>query len=202
MSDNSDASRSYEDICADHGGTKKNGEPCTLAAGWGTPNDSGRCRYCLGVSADGGESHKDNGHAETHGLTADAEKWFKRHKEEAEDDVKRMVSAWMEDAPFGYGNEGNVRLLIHAAINECQMRQGNEYIDDEGIIEESFEGVSEDGRDIIEKKENPVFLQKDRLQRTTIRMLKELGILDDPDTKKAEATGDAAASLAEKLSED
>jgi len=58
--------RNYADECGDHGGTNSDGEPCGRAAGWGTPNDSGRCRRHLGTSPDG-SSHEGNDWAATHG---------------------------------------------------------------------------------------------------------------------------------------
>jgi hypothetical protein len=44
-------------------------------------------------------------------------------------------------------------------------------------------------------KESPVNLPLDRLQRTVTRRLKELGVLDDPDTKQANAERDKTAVL-------
>lgn len=32
------------DTCGDHGGEKANGEPCQRAAGWGTDQDTGKCK--------------------------------------------------------------------------------------------------------------------------------------------------------------
>jgi len=58
-----DRERNYEDECGDHGGRNVRGEPCGRAAGWGTPNDTGRCRKHLGTSPDG-SSHEGNDFAE------------------------------------------------------------------------------------------------------------------------------------------
>lgn len=63
--------RNYEDECGDHGGRTNSGEPCGLPAGWGTPNDSGRCKHCLGTSPDG-SSHEGNDNAATHGAWSDS----------------------------------------------------------------------------------------------------------------------------------
>jgi hypothetical protein len=117
-------------------------------------------------------------------MRSDPEKWFERHREDAADDVRRMVAAWMREAPFGWDNHGNVQLLTFAAINECQIRRGDEWIREEGLIIEDFDGVTQDGRDVHERKENPAFMAKSRLQRDTVRILDKLGVLpdDDPDT--------------------
>ena len=75
----------------------------------------------------------------------------------------------------------NLNALVDAAINECQVRRGDEYIREEGIIVEDFDGIAQDGRDIHERKENPAFMAKSRLQRDTIRILDKLGITPDGD---------------------
>jgi hypothetical protein len=48
--------------------------------------------------------------------------------------------------------------------------------------------VSENGREITELQENPAHMPRDRIKRTNARMLKDLGILDDPESKAAAAT--------------
>lgn len=198
--------RNYKDECGDHGGRNAQGEPCGRAAGWGTPDASGRCRRHRGTSPDGsshegndfaegndGGAPEDNGNAEEHGLRSDGRKWFERHREEAEADVRMMVAGWMEHAPFGWDVYGNVRLLVDAAINECQVRRGDEYIREEGLIVEGFDGVANDGRDITERKENPALMAKSRLQRDTVRILDKLDIIND------DADADVTVNVHEEL---
>jgi hypothetical protein len=180
-----------EDTCGDHGGRRNDGSPCGRAAGWGTDFDSGKCRECRGTNPDGTvpDDHgapENNGNAETHGMTSEAEKWFARHREDAAPAVKRIVDGWMQLAPFGWDVEGHVWLLVEAAINECQLRRGNQYLADEGLVVESFEGVADDGRDIITKKEHPALKPKSRLQRDTVRILEKVGILGDSDDTTVE----------------
>jgi len=159
------------DLC---GAECRDGTPCQ-----NPPLDGAdRCRMHGGKGSGAPEG---NGNAETHGLRSDREQWFKRHREDCEEDVQRMVAGWMEHAPFDWENYGNVQLLVDAAINECQVRRGDEYIREQGMIVEDFDGVSQDGRDINERKENPAFMAKSRLQRDTIRILDKLGIIDDGD---------------------
>lgn len=175
-------------------GTNRDGEPCGHPAGWGTPNTTGACKFHGG--AEGSGAPAGNGNAETHGLTADAEKWFDRHRDEVEDEIRLLVDSWVEQAPFGYDAHGNVRLLVECAIDELRMQQANEYIDDEGIVVRHFDGIADDGREIYEFKENPALRPKSRLKKDTMRVLKDLGILDDPDTQAA----DSLDTLAEALS--
>ena len=188
-----------DNVC---GATTSDDGQCQLPAGWGTDHTGeGRCKHhggAGGTNADG-SSHKNNGNAETHGLTSEGEKWFERHRDEVGDDVRRMVAGWMKEASFGYENHGNVRLLVDAAINECQIRQGDEYIREEGFVVESFDRIAEDGREVHETKENPAFKPKSRLQRDTVRILEKLGILDDPESEKAASQSELADAVREAL---
>ena len=58
-----DQDRNYADECGDHGGRNSRGEPCGRAAGWGTPDETGKCRRHRGTSPDG-SSHEGNDFAE------------------------------------------------------------------------------------------------------------------------------------------
>lgn len=189
---------SNENIC---GYEKDNGEPCQRTAGWGTDHvGSGRCRTHPGRGAPKGNNNavgndggapENNGNAEKHGLTADAEKWFERHRDDVEDDVKQMVADWMELAPFGWEVSGNVRLLVNAAINECQIEQGDRYIEREGVITQEKIPVG-DGGMMPKDVDNPVFGYKTQLQNSTLRILNKLGILDSPEAQQADAQRDLA----------
>jgi len=56
-------------------------------------------------------------------------------------------------------------------------------------------GYTDDGQPIKMDEENVLNISYDRLNRTLTRQLKELGILDDPDSKQAEATESIATEL-------
>jgi len=178
------------DIC---GAENRAGDPCQQVAGWGTDHvGEGRCKLHGGVTGDNHGPPEGTANAEKHGLRSDSEKWWDRHKDEYADDVIDAVSGWMEDAPFGWDNTGNVKLLVQAAKNECQIDYGDAYIDENGIVVTETKTVTDDGREIEEEKENPALRPKSRLQRDTVRILEKLGVLDDPESQKAEATQDLA----------
>jgi hypothetical protein len=42
-------------------------------------------------------------------------------------------------------------------------------------------------------------MPRDRIKRTNAKILKELGIMDDPDSAQADAAGDLASAIEEKL---
>jgi hypothetical protein len=184
-----DDTRNYADECGDHGGNEGS---CGLPAGWGTDFDSGKCKFHRGTSPDG-SSHENNGNAETHGLTADAEKWFERHRDDVGDEVRLLVESWMTRAPFGWADHGNVWLLTECAIDEVRMREADDYVDEEGLVVDHYDGHDQvSGRPIREYKENPALLPKSRMKKDTVRTLKDLGVLDDPESQKATELGQLA----------
>lgn len=206
MSENSD-----EDIC---GSTETStGDPCQRGAGWGTRYESGHCtthrnnggapkgnQHAKGNP--GGSAPENNDNAETHALHADTVKWFERNREDIEDDVRALVEDWVDDAPFGWDARGNVNMLVECAINEMQMRQANDYIHESGVIIDKVVGQTEYGDPITSKEENPALLPKARLQKDTMRILKDLGVLDDPESQKAESIRDAGAVWEERITPD
>lgn len=159
----------------------------------GTPVN-GRCRMHGGTNSGAPEN---NGNAESHGMESDPEKWFERHREEVGDEVRDTVANAVEKCPFGWDDTLKMKKLVSVAINEEQVRLGDEYIEDEGIMVDKIVDTDEYGDPITEDGENPAFLSKSRLQKDSIRILKELGYLDDPDSEQADAT----QSLVDILSE-
>jgi len=175
-------------------------DDCGLPAGWGTDHvGEGACKYHGGA---GGTTPEDNpgapegnGNAETHGLTADREKWFDRHREDAEPLVRALVESYVGDAPFGFENTAKVDLLTEVAIDQVRIRRANDVLDE--FVSEQVVGQTDDGQPIVTVEENPAHMPRSRIKRDNIRLLKELGILDDPDSAQASAT----QSLAEVISE-
>jgi len=162
--------------------TNRDGERCGHPAGWGTDNDDGPCKFHGGEAG----APEGNGNAEKHGLTADREKWFDRHREDASPLVKALVESYVEDAPFGFENTAKVDQLCEVAIDQARLREANEYLDE--FLTEQVVGVDEDGSPIVKVEENPAHMPRDRIKRTNARILKELGVLDDPDSAQAAAT--------------
>jgi|AntDeeMetagen134_2_1112570.scaffolds.fasta_scaffold07988_2 hypothetical protein len=98
-----DQDRNYADECGDHGGRNSRGEPCGRAAGWGTPDETGKCRRHRGTSPDGSShegndfaegndggdgAEEDNTRAVTHGAYADQSNLYSQ----VFDDVERQVA--------------------------------------------------------------------------------------------------------------
>jgi hypothetical protein len=155
-----------------------------------------RCRMHGGQSPGGDGAPEGNGNAERHGLTADRDKWFDRHRDEVEDRVRVLTASYMQDAPFGWEHTAKVDKLVEVVIDQVRLQQSNEYLDE--FLTEQVIGTTEDGRPIQRVDENPAHMPRARIKRDNIRILKELGILDDPDSAQAESV----ESLAKVLSGD
>lgn len=174
---------------------------CTATCSDGTecnawPVDgSDKCYHHGGASTGAPE---DNGNAESHGLRSDREKWFKRHREDVADDVQILVESYVEDAPFGFESTAKVDKLTELCIDQVRLREANKWLRDEFLKEETV-AVSDDGRPIKKLVENPAHMPRDRIKRTNIKGLKELGILDDPDTAQAQAERELAQVAREAL---
>lgn len=169
--------------------TCRDGSDCEA---WAVTGEE-KCRMHLGKSADG-ESHANNGNAETYALHSDTETWFKRHRDEVAEDVRLLVQKWMRAAPFGWAS-GNVTLLVDCAISEMQMRQADKKVQEEGVIVEQVVGQTESGRPIRKEQEHPALLPKSRLQKDTVRTLKNLGVFE-PEQHEISHSGDVGGEFA------
>lgn len=160
------------------------------------------------VASDGGAAPVGNNNAETHGMTAEAENWFENHRSEVSDPVRNRVSDLVSKANVDWNDRSLLDMLVEVAIHEEQMRQGDEYIQEEGVIVQTKKVAGDDV--VVVDTENPAFRAKSRLYRDNIKALKEFGVLvEAPDAKAAaaeeeiaKAWEDALEAADEKASED
>lgn len=192
-----------EETCGDFGGRRNDGEPCGRASGWGTPNDSGKCKKCLGTSPDG-ESHEGNQFAMKSGIHSDPVNlfdWLAENDEGAlayilgklHDYAKRAdeqvfvadVSGAesfedVETKLTAYGDD-----VLFMCIRDYARWRGQKRQLKEGLITEQMR--SSDGSPYKVKDSNPVNLDLDRMDKTTLRGKDKLGLLPSPEAKQAEA---------------
>lgn len=188
--------------------------PCRHGEGWGYENaTSGFCSAHgergapeNNQNAKGNPGNPDaeppegNGNAEKHGFHANRSLYYERRSPEEQDWIDTVADSWLADAPFGEDHEGGVEQIRKVAIDEHKRRRANAYIDKEGLITENVVGYDDDDEPIVKKEENPANLPHSRLTRDSIRVLKTLGVLNDPDTQQAEAMNgwvEAAQRLAD-----
>jgi hypothetical protein len=167
---------------------------CQNKAGFRTDHvGDGRCYLHGGGSK---SANKGNNHAETHGLYADRQNYYKNRPTREQQWIDAVVESLLDDALFSPDNFAKMQMLRNIAIDMHKMQNANDFIDKAGLVQEdAVVGYADNGKPIKEDKENPINITYDRLNRTMTRQLKELGILDDPDSKRAEASQNLANEL-------
>jgi hypothetical protein len=167
---------------------------CQNKAGFRTDHvGDGRCYLHGGGSKSANEG---NNHAETHGLYADRQNYYKNRPTREQQWIDAVVESLLDDALFSPDNFAKMQMLRNIAIDMHKMQNANDFIDKAGLVQEdAVVGYADNGKPIKEDKENPINITYDRLNRTMTRQLKELGILDDRDSKQAEASQNLANEL-------
>lgn len=175
---------------------------CELTEGFGVEDkDSGPCKYHGGASTG---APKGNQNGQKHGLYSQRSLYYEDLPAEEKAWVDSLVQSMLEDAPFTEDNFQKFQMLRNVAIDMHKLRQANDYTSQKGLVQENIvrdeEGnpmMDENGELLTETDENPINLTYDRLNRTMTKQLKELGLLDDPESQKAQA----GHSISEQLSE-
>lgn len=180
----------------------RDGNYCANPNGFRTPHlGEGRC-YLHGGLSEGGGAPEGNSNAKKHGLYMSRQKYFDELSDEEKEFVDAIVESLLEDAPFDRQNFAKFQMVRNIAIDMHKMRRANEYVDEKGVVDrDRTVGYTDDGKPIKVDEENVVNVAYDRLNRTMTRQLKELGILDDPDSKQAEASQNIASELSKLRSE-
>jgi len=109
-----------------------------------------------------------------------------------------VVESLLDDMPGGNDPSfAKLQMVRNIGIDMHKAKRANNYIDEVGVVhKDKTTGYTDDGRPIKEDVENPINIAYDRLNRTLMRQCKELGILDDPESKNAEAKQNIADELA------
>jgi hypothetical protein len=167
---------------------------CENKAGFRTDHvGEGKCYLHGGGSK---TANKGNNHAEKHGLYADRQNYYKNRPTREQQWIDAVVESLLDDATFDADNFAKMQMLRNIAIDMHKMQNANDFIDKAGLVQEDkVVGYADNGKPIKEDQENPINVTYDRLNRTMTRQLKELGILDDPDSKQAEASQNLANEL-------
>lgn len=153
-----------------------------------------KCRMHAGTSA-GGESHENNGNAETHTLRSDPGPYYERQSDAEQERIDEWAGSWARRG--GYDGLGFDKLFHTHAVKLHQVERADEHIGDEGTIISRVVDRTESGEAIVQDEENPAFLLQSRAIKDITRFLKEMGCLDDPDSQQANATESVAAVLGE-----
>ena len=190
-----------EETCGDFGGVRNNGSECGRPSGWGTDFDDGKCRECRGTKPDGTvpDDHgapEGNQNATKHGLYALPEH-LKAHFTETQED---RYTAYFEALCTRYSrihgqdpDEFAKDRLSRIAIECVKERIADEWLAEQAgdtgnlLIESFVLDVDEQGNPVEVEQENTVLKELTALKRETRLTLKDMGLLMDPETQKAEA---------------
>lgn len=172
---------------------------CNNRAGFKTDHvGAGRCKYHGGAAG----APKNNVNAAKHNLYTQRSSYYENLSGKEQAWVNELVRSMLNDAPFTADNFQKFQMLREIAIDMHKKRQANDYTAEEGLIQENIvrddEGdpLMRDGELVTEDEENPINVSYDRLDRTMTRKMKELGLLDDPESQKAESGQSIAEQLA------
>lgn len=167
---------------------------CKNRAGFRTNHvGEGRCYLHGGISV----SHGTN-YAEKHGLYADRQNYYDNRRPTEQQWIDSIVESILDDAPFGPEAKYKLEMVRNVAIDMHKMKNANDYIDEKGVVhKDKTVGYTDDGKPIKMDEENVLNIAYDRLDRATTRKLEKLGVLDDPESQKAEAQKNIANELSE-----
>lgn len=167
---------------------------CANKAGFRTDHlGEGRCYLHGGLSTSEG-----NNYAEKHGLYADRQNYYENRDAHEQAWIDSIVESVLDDAPFGPEAKYKLEMVRNVAIDMHKMKDANDYIDEKGVVDrDKTVGYTDDGKPIKMDEENVLNIAYDRLDRATTRKLEKLGVLDDPESQKAEAQKNLANELSE-----
>lgn len=161
---------------------------------------SDRCRMHGGQSP-GGTGPPGNQNARRHGLHADPANVL---DDLAENDpaayewVMQKYDSYLDAAPFDDGS-AKADQLKQIAVQEYIIWRSTGLQLQDGVVVETNEPKGDRHGDTL--KGHPVNQPLDRMQRTVTSRLKELGVLDDPASQKANATQSRVEALRELMRE-
>lgn len=192
--------RNYEDECGDHGGRTTDDEPCGLPAGWGTPNDSGRCKHCLGTSPDG-SSHEGNDNAASHELYSQSNTYYQRRGEAAQALIDAIYADYYDRFTNRHGEPatGDEAMLFKVAVSVHKLLKADEWettrpetLDSGHPLIDRLEKRTAQGEPYYEYKRSAPLRAEKQLEGFVRRWLKDNDLLapaDDGADVEVELTG-------------
>jgi len=159
------------------------------------PLDAADQKFCY-VHRKNGGSTEGNTKAMTHGLKAQRSNYYNQLDEEEQALVQKLAGSWIDNAPFDRDHFAKVTEVYRIAVDQYRLWNAQDEFD-AGIVYDQYEDVDVENNRIETTQENPANLPYDRLDRTLYKKLREIGVMDSPETEQAEAM----ESLASKFSQ-
>jgi len=176
--------------------TNRNGERCGHPEGWGTDNDSGPCKFHGGASPGGQEGNdggapEGNQNATRHGIHATPEYLADHLNESQRDQLTATFEALCTRYERRRGHDPDYaakRRLRRVSIEILKEDLADEWLASEAADSGSLlmEQRETDGGETYAVP-NAVLEPLTALKRETRLTLKDMGLLDDPDTQQADA---------------
>lgn len=198
-----------EDRCP---GTNRQGERCGHPAGWGTKNDSGPCKFHGGAGGSGGSREgagapNNNTNAATHGAYAEFNSYYQNILDErmqafVDDVFEDYLEQYRElhgDPPLGIETELFRIAVTHAkdiGLDRWADEKPAELESGHPLVDKETSTKAVEGEIVEERRyrESVVQAAQAKLSRDRRQWLKDLGLLEDPESQKADALGDLKES--------
>lgn len=139
---------------------------------------------------------ENNGNAITHGARSSPTNLYHHLDDDEREWVDQLVESYLDEAPFGEDSAKVERLQMTCTVI-YQEWAAREVVLREGPSEDAVVGVSEDGEPIVKTDEHHLTTTASTHNQTVRMNLKDLGLLDDPDSQQADAVGSLASLLSD-----
>lgn len=156
---------------------------CDQPSGWGTDNPDGRCKLHAGGSTGPGNTDITRSNGEKHGIDADPKRYAEDLPDTECDFVDSVAGNIIDRKQRMHGNIDYLDRVIarRIAIRMHIASKASEYVQDEGLIETIW---TEDGQISMQ---NRLIDELRRYDKSIVEDLQSLGLLDDPESQKADA---------------
>lgn len=154
-----------------------------------------------GIVGDGVGAPEGNQNATRHGLYADPANVLEELSEsdpEGYEWVCKKYDSYIDDAPFADGS-AKADHLKQIATQEYIIWKATGFQLQGGVVVQTDAPAGAGLADRV--AENPVNRPLDRMQRTVMQRLRDLGVLEDPESQRASAEESKASALRELMGE-
>jgi len=179
-----------DNIC---GAECRDGTDCQRA-----PMDNGRCYHHGGESTGAPE---ENQNAQTHALFSDRDGYYQNLPEEQQEWVFDFTNALLDRLRERQDTEPDMfdkEALKNIAIDYHKVAHANDYFKREGMTQISYKTA---GESVVQEDQINVWAKEIRQHNESIyRRMKKHGLLDDPESQKADAIDNVTIEVSENVS--
>lgn len=187
---------------------KSTGEPCQRPAGWGTDSSEGRCKF-HGGGTPTKEENPDQGapeanqNAQTHSLYSLPEHLKANFTEQQQDRYTAYFEALCTRYQQRHGQEPDAFAkdrISRTAIECVKERIADEYLSNHNngnlLVDDYTIGFDQETmQEVTVAEPNKILGELTALKRETRLTLKDMGLLRDPESQKAEAAEKALSEI-------